>query len=345
MSAMIRISGLSFDYPGRRALNGVSLEVRAGSVTALVGPNGAGKTTLMRCIAGLETPLTGRIEVAGMDVIARPRAVHRGMGYLSDFFGLYQDLSVARCLEYAAASQGLPEAAIPQAVRDTARRLQLRERLTQTSGSLSRGLRQRVAIGQAIIHQPKVLLLDEPASGLDPEARSQLAALFRELRAGGMTLLVSSHILAELDEYSTHLLALRDGRVLEDRALPNNALRMSETRTLRLELATPDERLARWLNSRPHVACRDAANDRAEISFRGGTDAQARLLAALLEAGFAVSSFAEYKENLQQAYLRSVAAHLDQDLREQGGSNAAPIEPAPGKNPICVSRMDLEKKP
>jgi len=310
MNAMIKISGLTFDYPGLRALSDVSLEVLAGSVTALVGPNGAGKTTLMRCISGLETPLAGTIEVAGMDVIEQPRAVHRVMGYLSDFFGLYQELSVARCLEYAAASQRLPDAAIPQAIRDTAGRLQLADRLSQASGSLSRGLRQRVAIGQAIIHQPKVLLLDEPASGLDPEARGQLAALFRELRASGMTLLVSSHILAELDEYSTHLLALRDGRVLENRALPGIA-RADDARILRLQLAAPDARLPAWLNAQSGLACKNAGGDFAEIAFQGDAGAQARLLATLVQAGFAVISFAEHKENLQQSYLRSVAAHLE----------------------------------
>src|SRR5690606_4787468 len=116
------------------------------------GPNGAGKTTLMRCIAGLETPLEGRIIVDGMDVVEQPREVHRIMGYLSDFFGLYQDLSVARCLEYAAAAQGLPDDDIPAAIASTAERLDLTDKLHRLSGDLSRGQRQRVAIGQAIIH-------------------------------------------------------------------------------------------------------------------------------------------------------------------------------------------------
>ncbi|MDR0776776.1 MAG: ABC transporter ATP-binding protein [Azonexus sp.] len=307
---MIRISRLTFNYPGLRALDDVSLEVEAGSVTALVGPNGAGKTTLLRCIAGLETPLAGSIEVAGMDVIEQPRAVHRRMGYLSDFFGLYQELTVARCLEYAAASQGLPDAAIAQAIRDTAQRLHLSDRLAQTSGSLSRGLRQRVAIGQAIIHQPMVLLLDEPASGLDPEARSELAILFRQLQASGMTLLVSSHILAELDEYSTHLLALRDGRVLENRALQTIAS-ADEVRILHLQLAAPDARLPDWLSGQAGVICKAVESDFAEIGFHGGANAQAALLAALVQTGFAVIRFAEHQENLQQSYLRSVAAHLE----------------------------------
>lgn len=307
---MIEISGLTFDYPGHRALDDVTLSVASGSVTALVGPNGAGKTTLMRCIAGLETPLEGRIVVDGMDVVEQPREVHRIMGYLSDFFGLYQDLSVARCLEYAAAAQGLPDDDIPDAVARTAERLDLSDKLHRLSGDLSRGQRQRVAIGQAIIHQPRVLLLDEPASGLDPEARAGLAALFRQLQADGMTLLVSSHILAELDEYSTHMLALRDGRILENRTL-RSAYQTAEHRLLRLDLAQPDARLPEWLKTHAQVALKEATASHAEFDFRGDLHAQAALLKALVHEGYAVSSLAAHKENLQQSYLRSVAAHLE----------------------------------
>ncbi len=307
---MIEISNLTFDYPGHRALNDVTLSVPTGSVTALVGPNGAGKTTLMRCIAGLETPLEGRISVNGMDVIEQPREVHRIMGYLSDFFGLYQELSVAQCLEYAAAAQGLPEADTPAAVERTAERLGLTAKLHELSGSLSRGQRQRVAIGQAIIHQPKVLLLDEPASGLDPEARASLAALFRQLQADGMTLLVSSHILAELDEYSTHMLALRAGRILENREL-KHAQQAATHRTLHLDLAQADERLQEWLQNYAQLTLHTADGQHAEFDFHGDLPAQAELLKALVHEGFAVHSLAEHKENLQQSYLRSIAAHLE----------------------------------
>ncbi len=307
---MIEISGLTFDYPGHRALHDVSLTVEAGSVTALVGPNGAGKTTLMRCIAGLEAPLSGSIRVAGVDVVEQPRAVHRTMGYLSEFFGLYQELTVAQCLEYAAAAQGLPAGEIAAAIQRTAHRLDLGGRLHQASGGLSRGLRQRVAIGQAIIHNPGVLLLDEPASGLDPEARVQLAVLFKQLQAGGMTLLVSSHILAELDEYSTHILSLRDGRVLESRAL-NTPHSPEARRSVQIRLAAPDSRLAPWLGAQLGFQASHASADFAQIDFQGDLAAQAALLAELLKAGFAVASFSEHKENLQQSYLRAVAAHLE----------------------------------
>ncbi|WP_293933062.1 ABC transporter ATP-binding protein [Iodobacter sp.] len=297
---MIQISDLTFDYTGHRALNQLNLQVEQGSVTALVGANGAGKTTLMRCIAGLETPLAGSITVAGLDVQEQPRAVHRRMGYLSDFFGLYQDLTVAQCLEYAAASQGLAKDEIADAISSTAACLSLSDRLGQKASSLSRGLRQRVAIGQAIIHAPQVLLLDEPASGLDPEARNELAILFRQLQASGMTLLVSSHILAELEAYSSHMLVLRDGKILEHRALHQGLA----CKALQLRLASPNDKLMDILSANPAISLSKADALHAEFDFNGNNSEQALLLAELIQAGLAITSFGE--QNLQQAYLRSI---------------------------------------
>ncbi|NJD05295.1 MAG: ABC transporter ATP-binding protein, partial [Methylococcaceae bacterium] len=209
----IHVEHLVFEYPNVRALDDVCFAIPTGSITALVGPNGAGKTTLLRCIAALDQPLSGRIQVGDIDVLAEPRLCHRRIGYLSDSFGLYESLTVRQCLSYAAEANGLDHAVVSEAVERTAQRLNLRERLEQKAGELSRGLRQRVAIGQAIIHGPSLVLLDEPAAGLDPEARHHLSQLFRALQADGMTLLVSSHILAELAEYSTGMLVLKDGRI------------------------------------------------------------------------------------------------------------------------------------
>src|SRR3989475_76715 len=217
--ALIKVSQLVFEYPGHRALDGVSVHIAAGTVTALVGPNGAGKSTLMRCIAGLDQPLSGQVEVHGIAVQEQPREVHRHLGYLSDFFGLYDRLSVRRCLQYAALSMGVLPSEAPQRVAHVAGQLGLADLLERLPTELSRGQRQRVAIGQAIVHQPRVLLLDEPASGLDPEARASLSQLMRALQAQGMTLIVSSHILSELDEYCTHILSLRGGRVESHEAL------------------------------------------------------------------------------------------------------------------------------
>ena len=313
-TAIIEVMNLTFDYPGFRALERVSLSIAPGSVTALVGPNGAGKTTLLRCIAALKTPQSGTVRVAGLDVYESPREVHRLMGYLSDNFGLYRELTVAQGLEYAAHSQGLDQADVAQAVQATAQRIGLSDKLGNMASTLSRGQRQRLAIGQAIIHSPQVLLLDEPASGLDPEARSSLAHVFKALQAQGMSLLVSSHILAELDEYSTHMLALNNGRVLEHRVLnpvtagaDGGSLHPSE-RLLRLEFAQPAQAVASWLQTQPLVRVQRVEAQAVEIGFSGSAAAQAALVGACVKAGHGLTVIAPVTENLQQSYLRSLQA-------------------------------------
>ena len=303
MTSSITASHVTYIYPGRRALDNVSFTVTRGSVTALVGPNGAGKTTLLRCLAGLDRPLTGAIEVAGIDVLEEPRAAHVRMGYLSDFFGLYDALTVRQCLMHAASAHGVLPDKLSATVATTATRLNLADRLHKRCSELSRGMRQRVAIGQAIVHAPEVLLLDEPASGLDPEARHALATLFTQLRSEGMTLVVSSHILAELDEYSTHMLVMRSGRIIEHRAL---AEAIAGGRRLRVTLAQEQEGWQTALTGVEGVTLVESTNRGALLSVAGGAIDQARLLRWLIEANIPVAAFAEESENLHDSYLRTV---------------------------------------
>lgn len=212
---MIHVENLCFDYPGKRALDQVSFHIEPHTITALVGPNGAGKTTLLRCLAALETPTQGKITIEGWDVDRYPRKIHALAGYLSDIFGLYDTLTVTQNLTFFAASHHCPSSQIPQLVHEAAERLELLNYLNTPAGKLSRGLRQRLAIAQTIISKPKVLLLDEPASGLDPEARYNLSKLLLTLQKEGITLIVSSHILSELEDYSTHMLVMDQGKCLQ----------------------------------------------------------------------------------------------------------------------------------
>ncbi len=304
MSPAIEVSGLLFEYPGVRALDDVSFSVAESSVTALVGPNGAGKTTLLRCLAGLEEPLLGSIHVAGVDVLEEPRAVHRRIGYLSDFYGLYDALTVRQCFAHAAASHGVADGALEAAVVRTAERLGLGGLLARRAAELSRGQRQRVAIGQALIHDPQVLMLDEPASGLDPEARHSLAVLFTRLAGEGMTLLVSSHILAELDEYSTHMLVMRQGRIIESKALGES---VPGAQLVHVAFAREVPGLAQALGSIAGVRVVEAGASEATLEIAGDRGRQGEVLRELVLAGLPVSAFAEARENLHQSYLRTVA--------------------------------------
>src|SRR5882757_7077421 len=234
---MIEVRGLVFEYPGHRALHGVSLTIASGAITALVGPNGAGKTTLLRCMAALETPYAGSVAIDGLDTREAPRAIHARLGYLPDFFGLYDALSVRRCLHYAARAHGIGPG--------EAARVGLSDRMEQAAGALSRGLRQRLAIAQAIVHRPAVLLLDEPAAGLDPQARRDLSHLLLSLREGGMTLVVSSHILAELEDYSDRMVIVDKGRIVG-----GESIALKGVSRLRIRLASPRDDLKDFLAGR-----------------------------------------------------------------------------------------------
>ncbi|MEX0923315.1 MAG: ABC transporter ATP-binding protein [Rhodovibrionaceae bacterium] len=317
--AVIQVAGVTYDYPGLRALSDVGFAVEAGSIVAMVGANGAGKSTLLRCMAALDRPLAGEIRIAGQDVFEDSRAAHRRLGYLPDFFGLYDELTVRQCLAFRAAALGVEGEAQAGAVETAARRLRIDDRMGARAGTLSRGLRQRLAIAQAIIHEPEVLLLDEPASGLDPEARIGLAAVLRALRDSGMTLVVSSHILAELEDYSSHLLILEAGRLVEYRALDGAAApRASGRTTLRLVMAEPVEDLAGRLAAVAGLSRIEGEGRIAQAEVPADPAAQHGILKAILAAGLPLAEFAPLRGSLQDAYI----ARLQTERRAMQGDSS-----------------------
>lgn len=307
---MIEVDGLVFDYPGRRALHDVSLSVRAGAITALVGPNGSGKTTLLRCIAALAEPLAGRIVVDGVDVIAQPRECHSRIGYLSDFHGLWELLSVQRSLMHVARAHGLSRGELSGRVDEVIAQVGLAEYRDALAGTLSRGLRQRLAIGQSIIHRPRVLLLDEPASGLDPEARYELSALLRRLGGGDICIVVSSHILAELDDYCTDMLVLRDGRVVDHQPVAGAAAGLV---AFRLEVEGDLDTAQAVVVATPGVASVHQEGGGLRVRLRDEPGARQRLLRHLLDQEVAVTGFGAARERLQEAYMARVRGGPTED--------------------------------
>jgi len=300
---MIEVKNLIFEYPTKRALHDVSCVIKTGSITALVGPNGAGKTTLIRCIVGLHGPFSGQVLFDGVDVHEHPRDCHRRMAYLSDFFGVYDQLTVRQCLTYTARAYGVSGDHVRTVVEAAAERLQLTDRLREKAGALSRGLRQRLAIAQAIVHEPEFLVLDEPASGLDPEARQSLSMLLIGLRDAGMTLLVSSHILAELEGYCTDMLIMREGRIIDSRQLTGD---LTDARRLRIDLAAPSDTLFALLEETPDVAQVSVVDDVATLLFSGDIAAQHGLLRRLVDAGEPVAGLREDRIALQDAYIAQI---------------------------------------
>ncbi len=305
--SLIEVRDLTFEYPGKRALDKVSFAIEPGSVTALVGPNGAGKTTLMNCLAALARPVSGHIRLQDVSVLDNPRECHRLIGFLPDFYGLYDDLTVGQCLQYMALAQNIPHEKVFSTVQLAAGRVHLSDRLNDKAGNLSRGLRQRLAIGQAIIHEPKILLLDEPASGLDPKARHQLSELLLELRDEGKTVMVSSHILSELEDYSTHMMVIHDGKLEEHTAIRDPEIQ--NVRTLVLTLYRPAEGLAEALSREERVTHIQANGTSIEFLFEGTDEAQHQLLKRLMDRGWPVCALAVREKNLQETYLEKFGAH------------------------------------
>ncbi|MBF0188721.1 MAG: ABC transporter ATP-binding protein [Magnetococcales bacterium] len=321
---MITLDSLVFEYPGQRVLDGLSCRIPEGGITALVGPNGIGKTTLMRCIVALEPPFSGTIHIDGIDTQEDPRACHARIGFLLDFFGLYNDLTVEQCLLFAGGSQGLKEPALSNAVEKTIHLLEFEKRRTQRAGELSRGWRQRLGVGQAIVHEPKILLLDEPASGLDPEARLALSKLLRRLRDEGMTILVSSHILSELEEYSTHMLAMHGPRDIVMESLQTtpssgnlvggdgaNMVTDHDRRMLRLRFSNlpSDRELSRELTQIPGIFDCSVVGLDAHITLEGGDQEQEQLLRTLINNDFPLLELHNEKRNLQHVYLDRMRRH------------------------------------
>jgi ABC-2 type transport system ATP-binding protein len=272
---------------------------------------------LLRSIAALDEPSGGKVLIEGVDAWAEPRKAHRHIGFLPDHFGLYKGLPAWECLLHAARSRGLASDAAKPAAAWALSTVGLEAKREALAGTLSRGQRQRLALAQAIVHRPRLLLLDEPASGLDPGARADLAALMRMLAGQGMTILVSSHILAELEDYCSAMLALEKGRVAAHQAL--GASPENTARQIAIRLADPQKLapLALWLQGRGLAADAPAENGQALLAAGQLDDAgQGRLLADLLQAGFPVLEFAQRHENLQAAYLKTVGGASRQAAKE-----------------------------
>ena len=233
----VRAQQLSKRYGNLLAVDQLDLTVPRGSIFGLIGPNGAGKSTTFAMMASLLLPTNGRITVMGADPSRKPRTVRRRMGYMPDNLGVYDNLRVDEYLEFFAASYGIARTEWTDLVDGLLELVDLSVKRTAMVNSLSRGMKQRLSLARALVHDPELLVLDEPASGLDPRARVELRELLKTLNGMGKTIVISSHILSELEEMCTDVAIMEAGRLLAAGPTRDILARLGEARTVRVRFA------------------------------------------------------------------------------------------------------------
>ena len=304
---MIAVQGLTKVYGHRTALDAVSFEVPKGEIFGFVGPNGAGKTTTLRILAALLEPTAGRAFVDGADVMRQPELVHDRLGYMPDFFGVYDQLTATEYLDFYAACYRIPRARRTKIAADLLELVGLADRRDQSVDTLSRGLKQRLCLARALVHDPAVLLLDEPASGLDPRARVEMREILKELQRMGKTIVISSHILPELTELCTMIGIIDQGRMRATGPVQDVIRELTSGRRLRIMvMGRRDEALA-ILKALPSIRTVDMINGAIEAQYDGDDATAASILQALTAAGISVSGFSQLEGGLEDAFLKATS--------------------------------------
>jgi ABC-2 type transport system ATP-binding protein len=301
--AMLEIDGLVRHFGGVHAVDDVSFSVARGQVLGFIGPNGAGKTTTMRIVATLDTPQGGDVRVGGYSVVDDPEQVRRMMGFMPDYAGVYTNTTVEEYLDFFARAHDLRGETRRRAVEHIIEFMSIGELRDRHVESLSKGLKQRVALGRAIIHNPDVLILDEPAANLDPRARIEFRTLIRELAADGKTILLSSHILTELSEICDAVTVIERGKILAAGPVDDILQRLRPRRLLSVRIAGSSDRLERFLVEQPGVSNVHEAGPCTEFEFDGGDDQQAQLVSRLVGAGFPVLEFGAHSAGLEDLFI------------------------------------------
>ncbi len=311
MDWIIRTTNLRKSFSGLEALRGISLEVPAGSIYGFVGPNGAGKTTTMRILTTLTRPSDGQAWVAGHSVLEDRRAVRRAIGYMPDEFGVYEDLRVWEYLDFFAACYDIPEKRRKVLVADLLELVDLAHRREEMVDKLSRGMKQRLSLARTLAHDPQVLILDEPASGLDPRARVEIRELLGELANMGKTIFFSSHILADVEDVCSHIGIVEAGELIMQGSIDDLKLQLMAHREILvtvMDQAAADEVMSLVSDYGQVVAAEiiTPKNGRARVrvDFAGNDEELGALSRHLFAGDVTLLGFNEEEKDLEHMFMR-----------------------------------------
>ena len=302
---MLEVKNLRKIYAGLTAVKGISFNLQPGDIFGFIGSNGAGKTTTIRMIATLLEPTSGTATLDGFDVVDQPMEVRRRIGYMPDFFGLYDDVKVWEYLDFFASIYQVPARERPGVIDNVLELTDLTVKKGAFVQSLSRGMQQRLCLARCLVHDPRLLLLDEPASGLDPRARAELKELIAELGRMGKIVIVSSHILPELADFCNCVGIIERGELLAFGGVNEIVRGIQPARIIEARLLSSTANAAQTALGLPFVTSAESASDgEIRIEFNGDHESQADLLRALVEAGHRVVGFSEQQADLEDVFLK-----------------------------------------
>ncbi len=308
---MLEIQGLTKKYGKFLALDNLNLHINKGEIFGFVGPNGAGKTTTMRIVCGLLKSSDGNVFVDGVNAITHPEDIKRKVGYVPDFFGVYDNLKVMEYMEFYGSMYGMSKEDVDEISEGLLELVNLSDKKDAFVDTLSRGMKQRLCVARALIHNPELLVLDEPNSGLDPRARFEMKEVLKNLGGMGKTIIISSHILPELAELCTSIGIMEKGHLIACGKVEEIMQKTKGSQPIHMRVVTSKdsdedyekEALSTMLKEQPNVEKVTYTEDEVLVSF-GGDDADAaQLLKYLVEKNVPVSNFYREKEDLESLFL------------------------------------------
>jgi len=301
---MIETKGLTKYYGSLAAVVDLNLRIAEGDIFGFIGPNGAGKTTTMRILATLLEPSSGTASIDGKDVGRLGKQVRRVVGYMPDFMGVYDDLKVFEYLEFFAAAFGVARGRRKATIDGVLELTDLEGKKAAQVDSLSRGMQQRLQLARVLIHDPKVLILDEPASGLDPRARIEIRELLRELRRMGKTIMISSHILSELEEMCDHVGIIEHGRLVFSGTLEEIRQRVGLHTKVRVRISGDLDKAVEMLSVLPEVQVVRKLEDRLSVTLREGGSDGGLIAKTLVQADIGLLELVPEQLKLDDAFLQ-----------------------------------------
>ena len=300
---MPEILELNKKYGKFTALDSLSMNITENSIFGFVGPNGAGKTTTMKIMAGLLKADSGGIYINGEDILKNPKSIRDKIGYMPDFFGVYDDLKVSEYMDFYAGTYYIPYAERGTLIDNLLEVVDLTDKKDTYVDSLSRGMKQRLCLARSLIHDPELIILDEPASGLDPRARVEMKEILKELREMGKTIIVSSHILPELAEMCSEIGIIDHGKLVTQGTVNEIMNRINKKRMVKVKLSNGKENLIRLLKEQSTVKEITENTDNVEFAFEGTNDNLISILRNIIMNGIPIYSFAENEGNLEEIFM------------------------------------------